>query len=118
MCIENVILIVNEFSFCMYQTHPGEIHLCIAIVKYKTKLKRIRRGVCTKWISQLQAGDRVQGMHITRGTMQLPKDPQVPVVMIGPGTGIAPMRSFLEDRIYHHASGMFMPTWNILLCRN
>ncbi|KAG2186396.1 hypothetical protein INT43_002834 [Umbelopsis isabellina] len=86
------------------KTHPGEIHLCIAIVKYKTKLKRIRRGVCTKWISQLQDGDRVEAMHITRGTMQLPNDPQVPVVMIGPGTGIAPMRSFLEDRIYNHAS--------------
>lgn len=37
--------------------------------------------------------------------MQLPKDPNVPVIMIGPGTGIAPMRSFLEDRIFHHASG-------------
>ncbi|GAB5591386.1 NAPDH-dependent diflavin reductase [Umbelopsis nana] len=86
------------------KTHPGEIHLCIAIVKYKTKLKKIRRGVCTKWIAQLQEGDRIQSVHITRGTMQLPKDPNIPVIMIGPGTGIAPMRSFLEDRIFHHAS--------------
>lgn len=64
--------------------------------------------MCTKWISQLQDGDLVEAMHITRGTMQLPKDPEVPVVMIGPGTGIAPMRSFLEDRIYNHASGRYM----------
>ncbi|KAI9286842.1 NADPH-dependent diflavin oxidoreductase 1 [Umbelopsis sp. AD052] len=86
------------------KTHPGEIHLCIAIVKYKTKLKKIRRGVCTKWISQLQGGDTIPSVHITRGTMQLPKDPNVPLIMIGPGTGIAPMRSFLEDRIYHNAT--------------
>ncbi|KAG2188762.1 hypothetical protein INT44_003901 [Umbelopsis vinacea] len=65
------------------KTHPGEIHLCIAI---------------------LQGGDTIPSVHITRGTMQLPKDPNVPLIMIGPGTGIAPMRSFLEDRIYHNAT--------------
>jgi sulfite reductase alpha subunit-like flavoprotein len=61
--------------------------------------------VCTKWISQLQEGDTIPSVHITSGTMQLPKDPNVPLIMIGPGTGIAPMRSFLEDRIYHNSTG-------------
>jgi sulfite reductase alpha subunit-like flavoprotein len=36
--------------------HPNEIHLCVAIVKYKTNLKRPRYGVCTRWLAGLEAG--------------------------------------------------------------
>lgn len=46
-----------HFQFtCLSQAHPNEIHLCIAIVKYKTILKKIRRGVLTKWMATLQKG--------------------------------------------------------------
>lgn len=38
------------------QTHPKEIHLCVAIVQYKTKLKISRRGVCTNYLSSLRPG--------------------------------------------------------------
>ncbi|KAL1932088.1 hypothetical protein VTP01DRAFT_9144 [Rhizomucor pusillus] len=85
------------------QKHPGKIELCVAIVKYKTKLKRIRRGVCTKWISQLKPGDVVHGVRISSGTMRLPPSPSIPMIAIGPGTGVAPMRSFIEQRILEGA---------------
>ncbi|KAI7853564.1 hypothetical protein BDC45DRAFT_510561 [Circinella umbellata] len=81
------------------QVHPKEIDLCIAIVKYKTQLKKIRRGVCTKWVSQLNPGDIIERLRITKGTMKLPPSPEIPLIAIGPGTGVAPMRAFLEQRM-------------------
>jgi sulfite reductase alpha subunit-like flavoprotein len=36
--------------------HPSQIHLTVAIVRYKTKLQKPRRGVCTKWMSGLRSG--------------------------------------------------------------
>ncbi|KAG2195774.1 hypothetical protein INT47_005751 [Mucor saturninus] len=80
------------------QVHPATMELCIAIVKYKTTLRSIRRGVFTKWLSGLEKGQVVPRVRITKGTMTLPPS-QVPLIAIGPGTGVAPMRSFIEERI-------------------
>ncbi|CAO3630443.1 unnamed protein product [Cunninghamella echinulata] len=80
------------------KAHPHCMELCIAIVKYKTILKRIRRGVLTKWISTLPTGTIIKRVRIVKGTMNLPP-PELPLIAIGPGTGVAPMRSFLEERI-------------------
>lgn len=80
------------------KAHPRKIHLCVAIVEYKTKMKAPRQGVCTKWMKGLKEGDRIRFV-IKRGTMRLPSAADAPLVMIGPGTGVAPMRSFLEERI-------------------
>ncbi|KAF9974477.1 NADPH-dependent diflavin oxidoreductase 1 [Actinomortierella ambigua] len=99
-----------------------KVELCVAIVHYKTKLWKWRTGICTKWLKSLtpatptengveQNGhgdtDAVQqrqpsqiSIKIQRGTLKLPKDPSVPLICIGPGTGVAPMRSFLYHRIY------------------
>ncbi|ORZ09116.1 hypothetical protein BCR41DRAFT_309714 [Lobosporangium transversale] len=78
-----------------------KVDLCIAIVHYKTKLFKWRTGVCTRWLKALQAAPPAQfWVRIQRGTLKLPKDPAVPVICIGPGTGVAPMRSFLHHRIY------------------
>ncbi|KAJ8655971.1 hypothetical protein O0I10_008411 [Lichtheimia ornata] len=85
------------------KAHPGQIELCIAIVKYKTKIRRIRRGVCTKWISTLKPGDLIERVRISKGTMRLPPSPEIPLIAIGPGTGVAPMRAFLEQRILEGA---------------
>ncbi|KAI8335987.1 hypothetical protein EDC96DRAFT_524417 [Choanephora cucurbitarum] len=79
--------------------HPNTMELCVAVVKYKTKLKRVRRGVFTKWLSTWKSGDLIQSIRIERGTMILPPTPEIPLIAIGPGTGVAPMRSFIEHRI-------------------
>ncbi|KAI9030660.1 hypothetical protein CLU79DRAFT_694685 [Phycomyces nitens] len=95
------------------RVHPNEMHLCIAIVKYKTKMRKIRRGVLTKWISTLVPGDIIKRVHLSKGSMNLPS-PSTPYIAIGPGTGIAPIRSFLEERVLEHAKS------NVLFvgCRN
>jgi sulfite reductase alpha subunit-like flavoprotein len=82
-----------------FSVHPGAMELCVAVVKYKTKMRKIRRGVMTKWISTWQPGDVIPRVRIAKGTMELPPSADIPLITIGPGTGVAPMRSFLEERV-------------------
>ncbi|KAI1310816.1 NADPH-dependent diflavin oxidoreductase 1 [Mortierella claussenii] len=86
-----------------------KVDLCIAIVHYKTKLFKWRTGVCTRWLKSLLDASSLTDspqepgqfwIRIQKGTLKLPKDPAVPLICIGPGTGVAPMRSFLHHRIY------------------
>ncbi|KAH9866683.1 hypothetical protein J1614_008376, partial [Plenodomus biglobosus] len=74
------------------------IELLIAIVKYKTVIKRIRQGVATRYIASLQSG---QGITVTlsKGGLGVSEtELDRPVIMIGPGTGVAPMRSLIYQR--------------------
>ncbi|KAG0357727.1 NADPH-dependent diflavin oxidoreductase 1 [Podila minutissima] len=100
-----------------------KVDLCVAVVHYKTKLWKWRAGICTKWLKSLHAANDpvlpIEGdentasetetpsggssqfmVRVQRGTLKLPKDPSTPLICIGPGTGVAPMRSFLHHRIY------------------
>ncbi len=91
------------------QKHPKSIQLCIAIVKYKTKLKHARNGLCTTWLAGLEPSmDRKFRVGIHRGLLSLPPTPETPVVCIGPGTGIAPMRCMIQERIVDGAHSVFL----------
>lgn len=74
------------------------IELLVAIVKYRTVIKRIRQGVCTRYLASLNPGTKLSvtiekgGLHITES------EAERPVVMVGPGTGVAPMRSLILER--------------------
>jgi sulfite reductase (NADPH) flavoprotein alpha-component len=80
------------------KAHPGEVHLCVGIVRYETH-GRGRKGVCSTFLA-----DRVEGevriptfTQVSHG-FRLPTNLDTPVIMVGPGTGIAPFRAFLEER--------------------
>uniref|UniRef100_A0A8C2I0J9 Nitric oxide synthase n=1 Tax=Cyprinus carpio TaxID=7962 RepID=A0A8C2I0J9_CYPCA len=77
--------------------HPGEIHLTVAVVSYRPRDGEgpIHHGVCSSWLNSLEEGDTVPAP-----TFRMPKDSQVPCILIGPGTGIAPFRSFWQQRLY------------------
>jgi sulfite reductase alpha subunit-like flavoprotein len=76
------------------------IELLIAIVKYRTVIKRIRQGVCTRYIASLLPGQEI-GVTLQKGALGVTqKQAAVPVIMIGPGTGVAPMRSLIYQRIH------------------
>ncbi|KAG5178302.1 hypothetical protein JKP88DRAFT_330120 [Tribonema minus] len=83
--------------------HPGQVHLCVAVVSYKTRYKREKAGVCSTWLAALKPGDTVP-LWLRPGTFRLPRDPHTPVILIGPGTGIAPMRSILQQRQFERAA--------------
>lgn len=74
------------------------VDIIAGIVEYKTILRRIRRGLCTKWLKLLQEGDSVVfSIHKSNLNFSLPENPKPPVIMISPGTGVAPMKSLIEQ---------------------
>jgi sulfite reductase alpha subunit-like flavoprotein len=83
-------------TYC--QAHPGQVQLLIALVDYKTNLKIRRRGLLSSWLRDLAPGARIP-LRIESPTLDLPQQKGVPVILVGPGTGVAPMRAFVEERI-------------------
>ncbi|MET8809189.1 hypothetical protein [Streptomyces sp. NPDC004546] len=64
------------------------------------------RGTCSSYIARLEPGDVVYGYgRVPSPTFAPPADPATPLILIGPGTGIAPLRGFLEERATQHANG-------------
>lgn len=74
------------------------IELLVAIVKYRTVIRKIREGVCTRYLAHMRPGTKLDIM-ITKGGLGVTETQAIkPVIMIGPGTGVAPMRSLIQER--------------------
>ncbi len=85
--------------------HPGQVHLCVGAVRYTTD-ERKRGGVCSTYMAdRVQTGDKVRVFVHNNKNFRLPEDPATPIIMVGPGTGIAPFRAFWEERIVTNSSG-------------
>ena len=72
--------------------------LLVAIVKYKTVIKKIREGVCTRYLATLSVGTEIRVGLQKGGLVVNESEACRPVLMIGPGTGVAPMRSLIRER--------------------
>ncbi|XP_006874299.1 PREDICTED: LOW QUALITY PROTEIN: nitric oxide synthase, inducible [Chrysochloris asiatica] len=81
---------------------PMEIHLTVAMVTYRTRDGEgpLHHGVCSTWLSSLKPQDPVPCFVRSASSFQLPEDPSRPCILVGPGTGIAPFRSFWRQRLY------------------
>lgn len=77
----------------------AEIDLTIAIVRYKTILRRIRKGLCTDYISGLKSGDQIR-YKVQNNELLKPYMKKKPIVMISPGVGIAPMRCLIRSGFF------------------
>jgi sulfite reductase (NADPH) flavoprotein alpha-component len=78
------------------KAHPGEVHLTVGIVRYELD-GRPAKGVCSTFLAERADGTVPVFIHKSPG-FRLPVDTSKPVIMVGPGTGIAPFRAFLEER--------------------
>ncbi|AZB43040.1 assimilatory sulfite reductase (NADPH) flavoprotein subunit [Bacillus sp. FJAT-42376] len=87
------------------EANPEEVHLTIGAVRYESH-GRSRNGVCSILAAErLQPGDRLPVYVQPNENFKLPDDPDTPIIMVGPGTGIAPFRSFLQEREETGAEG-------------
>ncbi|MFG0337840.1 molybdopterin-dependent oxidoreductase [Pseudomonas sp. zjy_13] len=80
--------------------HPGQVHLTVSTVRYGE-----RKGVCSSFLADRAQVQKVAIFPQVSKHFRLPEDDNVPVIMVGPGTGIAPFRAFLEEREARGAKG-------------
>ncbi len=75
---------------------PDQVHFIVDVVRYESH-GRLRKGVCSSFIA-----DRAEHCPVpvfpTSSKFRMPDDPETPMIMVGPGTGIAPFRAFLQER--------------------
>ncbi|MFC4386291.1 assimilatory sulfite reductase (NADPH) flavoprotein subunit [Gracilibacillus marinus] len=80
------------------KANPDEVHLTVATVRYNS-CGRDRAGVCSGEIAdRIKPGDVVDVYVHKNPNFKFPFDEQTPVIMIGPGTGVAPFRGYIEER--------------------
>jgi sulfite reductase (NADPH) flavoprotein alpha-component len=87
------------------KTNPARVSLTVDAIRYEIG-PRVRHGVCSTFLGgRVAPGDKVK-VYVQRAQhFALPADPSRPIIMIGPGTGIAPFRAFLHERQAIGASG-------------
>lgn len=85
--------------------YPDEVHLTVRTVRYEAK-GRNRYGVCSVQLAErIQSGDQLPIYIQHNPNFKLPENPDTPIILIGPGTGVAPFRAFLGEREESGAQG-------------
>ncbi|XP_048202619.1 NADPH-dependent diflavin oxidoreductase 1 isoform X2 [Perognathus longimembris pacificus] len=90
--------------------HPMRLQILVAVVQYQTRLKEPRRGLCSSWLASL---DPAQGpvrvpLWVRPGGLAFPEEPETPVIMVGPGTGVAAFRAAIQERVARGWTGNFL----------
>ena len=86
---------------------PGQVHLCVGVVRTERR-GRVRQGIASSFLADRAVGTGAVAATITTSHFRLPTDAATPVIMCGPGTGIAPFRAFLQERAAQKLQGR---TW-------
>ncbi|MEU5261132.1 bifunctional nitrate reductase/sulfite reductase flavoprotein subunit alpha [Amycolatopsis sp. NPDC021455] len=89
-------------------TSPAEVSITVSVVRYETPGGRLRKGVCSTYLAGAPAGHPVPVTIQPSPHFRPPADPAAPMVMIGPGIGVAPFLGFLDQR---RARGDRAPNW-------
>lgn len=89
----------REYSIASsYEATPDEVHITVGAVRYEAH-ERTRKGVCSVQIAErIQPGDTLPIYLKKNPNFKFPFDEETPVIMIGPGTGVAPFRSYMQER--------------------
>ena len=89
----------REYSISSsYKATPDEVHITVGAVRYNAH-GRDRTGVCSvQFAERIQEGDTVPIYLKRNPNFKFPQNEETPVIMIGPGTGVAPFRSYMQER--------------------
>lgn len=87
------------------KVYPNEVHLTVAVVRYETN-GRERHGVCSTFLAdRVQLSETVVPVFVSDSHFVPPQDGSKDIIMVGPGTGIAPFRAFMQERVATGATG-------------
>jgi len=87
------------------KVYPDTVHLTVASVRYESH-SRQHKGVCSTFLADLvDDATEVRCFFTPNKVFRVPEDNSLPMIMVGPGTGIAPFRAFLQERQYRKATG-------------
>jgi sulfite reductase (NADPH) flavoprotein alpha-component len=87
------------------KVHPTEVHLTLAVVRYRTN-ERDRVGVCSTFLAErAPVGQSAVPLFVSSSHFGPPEDLSKDCIMVGPGTGIAPFRAFMQERVATRATG-------------
>ncbi len=85
--------------------YPGQVHLTVAPVRYESNGRR-RYGVCSTFLAdRVTRRKTLIPVFVAESHFGLPEDPTKDIVMVGPGTGVAPFRAFVQERVATSAPG-------------
>jgi sulfite reductase (NADPH) flavoprotein alpha-component len=86
------------------KAYPEQVHFIVDVVRYESN-GRLRQGVCSSFLAERADDVPVPVFPSVAKHFHLPEDPETPIIMIGPGTGVAPFRAYLQERKATGAKG-------------
>ncbi|KAF5832213.1 hypothetical protein DUNSADRAFT_11970 [Dunaliella salina] len=86
------------------KAHPSAVHITASVVRDVMPTGRVHEGIATTFLQNAPVGTKVPSF-IRPSHFKLPPSPQQPIIMVGPGTGLAPFRGFLQERAALRKSG-------------
>ena len=86
------------------KAYPDQVHFIVDVVQYESH-GRVRKGVCSSFLAERADDVPVPVFPTAAKHFHLPEDPNIPIIMVGPGTGIAPFRAYLQERQVTGARG-------------
>jgi sulfite reductase (NADPH) flavoprotein alpha-component len=86
------------------KAYPDQVHFIVDVVRYESH-GRPRKGVCSSFLAERADDVPVPVFPSVAKHFHLPDDPDTPIIMVGPGTGIAPFRAYLQERKVAGAKG-------------
>lgn len=92
------------------KVNPTSIHITAVVVKYTTKTDRTMKGVATNWLAVKRPTNGLKPtvpIYVRKSQFRLPFKANTPVIMIGPGTGLAPFRGFIQERNFLKKEGEY-----------
>ena len=112
LCLAELLVTLNRLQPRFYsisssgKVNKNEVSISVGVLNIDTSAGVTINGVCSNYLAQLKCGMDQAIISVVQSSFRLPEDPMAPIIMVGAGTGLAPMMGFLEDKKLAKLSGV------------